>query len=103
MACCVYSSTAGSTTSTTSTSPGSDRTRDVNWVKHKIREAEKFDGDATKLANWTCNVQQFCEVEGVTQPAEIVKMAVTLLTGKALTWWRSVANENWARLGICGW
>ena len=28
-------------------------------------------------------------------------MAVTLLTGKALTWWQSVANENWARLGIC--
>ena len=34
---------------------------------------------------------------------EIVKMAVNLLTSKALTWWRSVANENWAKLGICTW
>ena len=69
----------------------------------KLEKPEKFDGDAQKLANWTFNIQQFCEVAGVTQPTEIVKMAVTLLTGKALTWWRSVANENWARLGICGW
>ena len=34
---------------------------------------------------------------------EIVKMAVTLLTGKALTWWRLVDNKNWVRLGICTW
>ena len=40
---------------------------------------------------------------GDTAMTEIVKMAVTLLTGKALTWWRSVANKNWARLGICTW
>ena len=55
------------------------------------------------MANWTFNVQQFCEVAGVTQTTEIVKMAVMLLMGKALMWWRSVANENWARLGICTW
>ena len=69
----------------------------------KLDKPEKFDGDAAKLANWTFNVQQFCEVAGVTQTMEIVKMAVTLLTGKALMWLRSVANENWARLGICTW
>ena len=69
----------------------------------KLDKPEKFDGDATKLANWTFNVQQFCEVAGVMQPTKIVKMAVTLLTGKALTWWRSVANENWASLGVCTW
>ena len=69
----------------------------------KLDKPEKFDGDATKLANWTFNIQQFCKVAGVMQPTEIVKMAVTLLTGKALTWWQSVANENWARLGVCTW
>ena len=67
----------------------------------KFEKPEKYDGDAQKLANWTFNVQQFCKVAGVMQTMEIVKMAVTLLMGKALTWWRSVANENWAKLGIC--
>ena len=69
----------------------------------KLDKPEKFDGGTTKLANWMFNVQQFCEVARVTQTTEIVKMAVMLLTGMALMWWRSVANENWARLGICTW
>ena len=69
----------------------------------KLEKPEKYDGDAQKLANWTFNVQQFCKVAGVMQTTETVKMAVTLLMGKALTWWRLVANENWARLGICTW
>ena len=51
----------------------------------KLDKPEKFDGDATKLAKWTFYIQQFCKVARVMQPTEIVKMAVTLLTGKALT------------------
>ena len=69
----------------------------------KLEKPEKYDGDAQKLANWTFNIQQFCKVAGVTQTMGIVKMAVTLLTGKALTWWRSVVNKNRAKLGICTW
>ena len=69
----------------------------------KLEKPEKFDGDAQKLANWTFNIQKFCKVAGAMQPTKIVKMAVTLLMRKALTWWRSVANENLARLGICTW
>lgn len=30
-------------------------------------------------------------------------MAVTLLTDKALTWWRAVSTEAWATLGVCDW
>ena len=41
----------------------------------------------------------FVKWQAVTQTTEVVKMAVTLLMGKALTWWRSVVNENWAKLG----
>ena len=52
----------------------------------KLDKPEKFDGDATKLANWAFNVQQFYEVARVTQTMKIVKMAVMLLMGKALTW-----------------
>ena len=33
----------------------------------------------------------------------MVKVAVTLLTGKALTWWRAVSDEAWAVLGVCRW
>ena len=49
------------------------------------------------------NIKQFCEVMGVTQPTKVVKMVIMLLTGKALTWWKSLANENWAKLGVCTW
>ena len=37
------------------------------------------------------------------QTTKVVKMAVKLLMRKALMWWRSVVNENWAKLGICTW
>ena len=83
MACCVHGSIAGSTTSTTSTSTSSDGTRNVNWVEYQIREAREVRWGCLKAGNWTFNIQQFCKVAGVTQPTEIVKMAVTLLTGKA--------------------
>ena len=69
----------------------------------KLEKLKKYDGDAQKLVNWIFNVQQFCKVAGVMQTTEIVKMAITLLMSKALTWWKSVANENWARLGVCRW
>ena len=67
----------------------------------ELEKPEKYDGDAQKVGNWTFKVQQFCEVAGVTQMIEVVKMAATLLTGKALTWRRSVVNEKWAKLGVC--
>ena len=31
----------------------------------------------------------------------MVKVAVTLLGGRALTWWRAVSSEGWAPLGHC--
>lgn len=40
---------------------------------------------------------------GITLDTEQVKLAVTLLTGRAMTWWRSVSSEAWATLGICTW
>ena len=62
----------------------------------KLEKPDKFDGDRQKLANWMFNVHQFCKVAGVTSSKKIVKMAVMLLTGKALSWWCSVAAEGWA-------
>ena len=69
----------------------------------KLEKPDKYNRDAQKLASWTFNVQYFCKVEGMMQTTKVVKMAVMLLTGKALAWWRAVANENWAKLGLCTW
>ena len=69
----------------------------------KLDKPERFDGNPASLSNWLFMVKQFCHVAGVTIPAEMVKVAVTLLTGKALTWWRAVSDEGWAELGICQW
>ena len=45
----------------------------------------------------------YADVLGVGVSTEIVKLAVTLLAGKALTWWRSVSMKSWAILGVCTW
>ena len=48
-------------------------------------------------------MHQFCLVSGVTDGAEMVKVAVTLLGVRALTWWRAVSSEGWATLGLSDW
>ena len=54
----------------------------------KLERPSKFDGNAVKLSNWVFNVHQYCMVSGVTVSEEMVKVAVTLLCDRALTWWR---------------
>ena len=39
----------------------------------------------------------------MTDITEQVKVAVTFLAGRALTWWHAVACESWVMLGICSW
>lgn len=56
-----------------------------------------------KLLNFLFEVEQFCKVLNIDMQYESVKLAMTMLTSKALTWWRSVASEQWATLGICDW
>ena len=48
-------------------------------------------------------MHQFCLVSGVTDGAEMVKVAVKLLGGCALIWWHAVSSEGWATLGLCDW
>ena len=69
----------------------------------KLDKPAKFEGDSKELANWLFNLEQYCLVCGVTDVTEQVKVAVTFLAGRALTWWRAVACESWAMLGICSW
>ena len=55
------------------------------------------------MSNFLFSVRTYAEVVGISSSTEWVKLAITLLTGKTLTWWRSVAQENWAMLGVCDW
>ena len=48
-------------------------------------------------------MHQFGLILGVTDGTEMVKVAITLLGGRALTWWRAVSSEGWATLGHCDW
>jgi Retrotransposon gag protein len=43
------------------------------------------------------------EIVNVDEETDWVKYAVTLLTGKALTWWRGVANSPFYQLGVIDW
>ena len=52
----------------------------------------KFDGHPAKLANWLFEVKQFLELAGFTSENAKAKYVVSLLEGKALTWWRSFSQ-----------
>ena len=69
----------------------------------KLDKPEKYEGDARELQNWLFNLLQYCTVCGVIDDREQVKVAVTFLAGRALTWWRAVSIEPWATLGNCTW
>ena len=59
--------------------------------KMKLEKPEPFTGILSKLQNFLFSVQLYSSVCTVISSTEIVKVAVTLLTEKALTWWRSVS------------
>lgn len=40
------------------------------------------------------------EISGITSSTEKVKFAVTMLEGKALLWWRGIADKPEWRLGV---
>ena len=63
----------------------------------KLDKPAKFEGDSKELANWLYNLEQYCMVCSATDIKEQVKVALPFLSGRALTWWRAVACENWAR------
>ena len=62
-----------------------------------------YTGDHRKLRSWLFQVNQFCEFNEISVSAEKVKYAVSVLSDAALTWWESVAAENWARIGTLTW
>ena len=40
-----------------------------------------------KLLNFLFEVEQFCKVLNIDMQYESIKLAMTMLTSKALTWW----------------
>ena len=71
--------------------------------KVKLSPPTSFDGNPKNLSNFLFSVRTYAGVLGISMETEQVKLAVTLLEGRALTWWRSVASEAWATLGVCDW
>ena len=71
--------------------------------KIKVSPPPNSDGTGAKLHNWLFLVNQYCEILGVTIPTDQVKYAVSLLTGKALTWWRSKSTNRMFKLGVLDW
>ena len=59
--------------------------------KMKLEKPEPLSGINSKLQTFLFSLQLFSGICGVTSNAEMVKVVVTLLTEKALTWWRSVS------------
>ena len=64
---------------------------------------EKFSGDAKALSYFLFTISLYADVIGISNAMEKIKLAVILLSGQALTWWRSVSMEAWATLGYCDW
>ena len=62
-----------------------------------------FDGNPKLLSNFLFQVKTYAEVVGISAESEWVKLAITLLSGRSLIWWRSVSHEYWETLGRCDW
>ena len=63
----------------------------------------KFDGNLKLLWNFLFQVKTYAEVVGISAKSEWVKLAITLLSEKSLTWWISASHEYWATLVRCDW
>ncbi len=47
------------------------------------------------LPNWLFAMNAFFDAAGVCDGHEKTRFAITLLEGRALSWWRSVVSTNW--------
>ena len=52
----------------------------------------RFNGDPAKLQNWLFEVKQFLELAGFQSENDKAKYVVSLLEGKAQTWWRGFSQ-----------
>ena len=62
--------------------------------KMKLEKPEAFIGIPLKLQNFLVTIELYSSVCGVTSSTEMVKVAVTLLAEKALTWWRQFCKSH---------
>ena len=63
-------------------------------AKLKLEKPPTFDGNPSKLSNWTFLVTQYLNILGATDDNLHAKYAVALFEGKALTWWRGMSGEH---------
>ena len=70
----------------------------ANSAKIKVEKPPSFDGTITKFRKWRFALEQYFQIVNFTVPQEQAKFAVTLLTGKAFTWWQMYSRSH--QLGI---
>ena len=56
----------------------------------KLEKPKLFTGIPSKRKKFLVSVQLYCGIYVVKSSIEMVKVSVTLLMEKAITWWRSV-------------
>ncbi len=59
----------------------------------KIDQPHCFDGTSSQLSNFRFTVTQYCDTMGLVHPVRCQQFASQLLTGHALTWWRTVCER----------
>ncbi len=58
-----------------------------------IDQPHRFDGNSSQLSNFCFTVTQYCDTMGQVHPVRRQQFASQLLTGRALTWWRTVCER----------
>ena len=66
-------------------------TSDSFKLQNEINRQAGFDGALKKANSFLFNIELCDSICGMTRNLEVIKVAVTLMTEKALTWWRSVS------------
>ncbi len=60
----------------------------------KPAKPAKYNGSVRDLPNWLFAMEAFFDAACV-YDHEKTRFAITLLEGRALSWWRSVVSTNW--------
>ena len=47
-----------------------------------------FSGNAEKLEGWLFAIEQYCQIVGITDTLNKVKLGISRLEKDALTWWQ---------------
>ena len=62
--------------------------------KVKLDLLAMFSGNVEKLEGWLFAIEQYCQILGVTDTLDKVKLGISRLKKDALTWWRGFLVQH---------